>query len=124
MAMADGKTERRYGHTAKGDAVDAQGKAIEALRKGGQQMAEQMRGRGKGGKGYVGRRGARQQGQNDDPLGRDRDGLRGAAEGELSGGPDPAARARKVLEELRRRLSDPNRPPEERHYLERLIDQP
>jgi len=120
----DGKTERRYGHSAKGDAVDAQGKAIEALRKGGQQMAEQMRGRGKGGKGYVGRRGARQQGQNDDPLGRDRDGMRGAAEGELSGGPDPAARARKVLEELRRRLSDPNRPPEERHYLERLIDQP
>jgi uncharacterized protein (TIGR02302 family) len=120
----DGKSERRYGHTAKGDAVDAQGKAIEALRKGGQQMAEQMRGRGKGGKGYVGRRGGRQQGQNDDPLGRGQDGMRGAAEGELSGGPNSAERARRVLEELRRRLADPNRPPEERHYLERLIDQP
>ena len=120
----DGKAERRYGHTAKGDAVDAQGKAIEALRKGGQQMAQQMRGRGKGGKGYVGRQGQRQEGENDDPLGRGQDGLRGAAEGELSGGPDRAERARRVLEELRRRLADPNRPPEERHYLERLIELP
>ena len=120
----DGKTPRRYGHSAKGDAVDAQGKAIDALRKGGQQMAEQMRGRGKGGKGYVGRQGQRQEGQNDDPLGRGQQGMRGAAEGELSGGPDRAERARRVLEELRRRLSDPNRPAEERDYLERLIGQP
>jgi uncharacterized protein (TIGR02302 family) len=119
----DGKTPRRYGHSAKGDAVDAQGKAIDALRQGGQQMAQQMRGRGKGGKGYVGRQGVRRQGENDDPLGRGQDGTRGAAEGELSGGPDRAERARRVLEELRRRLSDPSRPSEERDYLERLIGQ-
>ena len=63
-------------------------------------------------------------GENGDPLGRGQDGHKGAAEGELSGGPDRAERARRVLEELRRRLSDPNRPSEERDYLERLIGQP
>ncbi len=44
----EGKSPRRYGHSPKGDAVEQQGKAIEALRQGGQAMAEQMRGRGKG----------------------------------------------------------------------------
>ena len=120
----DGKLPRRFGHSAKGDAVDAQGKAIEALRQGGQQMARQMRGRGKGGKGYVGRQGVKQDGENDDPLERGQDGLRGAAEGELSGGPEGAERARRVLEELRRRLANPNRAAEERDYLQRLIEQP
>ncbi|HXT08709.1 MAG TPA: TIGR02302 family protein [Roseiarcus sp.] len=119
-----GKTPRRFGHSAKGDAVDAQGKAIEALRRGGQQMAQQMRGRGKGGKGYAVRPGGQREGENDDPLGRSQDGMRGAAQGELSGGPERAERARRVLEELRRRLSDPKRPVEERDYLERLIGQP
>ena len=32
-----------------------------------------------------------------------------------------AERARRVLEEFRRRLADPNRPIEERDYLERLM---
>ncbi len=58
------------------------------------------------------------------PSDGDKDGHKGAAEGQLSGGPDRAERARRVLEELRRRLSDPNRPGEERDYLERLIGQP
>lgn len=119
----EGKSKRRYGHSPKGDAVEAQGKAIEALRQGGDAMQQQMRGKGKGGKGYVGRAG-KGRGENGDPLGRGQEGRRGAAEGELSGGPDRAERARRVLEELRRRLSDPNRPSEERDYLERLIGQP
>jgi hypothetical protein len=42
-------------------------------------------------------------------------------EGALNGGPDIAERARRVLEELRRRLADPSRPNEERDYLERLL---
>ncbi|MGO9432172.1 DUF4175 family protein [Rhodoblastus sp.] len=33
-----------------------------------------------------------------------------------------AERARKVMEELRRRLADPNRPADERDYLERLMN--
>jgi hypothetical protein len=121
----DNGKPRRFGHSSKGDAVDAQGKAIEALRQGGQAMQQQMRGKGKGkGKGgYVGMNGPKR-GENNDPLGRGQDGTKGAAEGELSGGADRAERARRVLEELRRRLGDPNRPNEERDYLERLIGQP
>jgi uncharacterized protein (TIGR02302 family) len=119
-----GKAKRRYGGTDKGEAVDEQGKAIEALRQGGQALAQQMRGKGQGREGYTGKPGGRQRGQNEDPLGRSQNGQKGAAEGELSGGTDRAERARRVLEELRRRLSDPNRPAEERDYLERLIDQP
>ncbi len=121
---AQGKARRRYGHTDKGEAVEEQGKAIEALRQGGQALAQQMRGKGQGRQGYTGKPGGRQRGQNDDPLGRSQNGQKGAAEGELSGGADRAERARRVLEELRRRLSDPNRPAEERDYLERLIGQP
>ena len=88
-------------------------------------MQQQMRGKGKGkGQGYAARRGTGRGEKGDDPLGRGQNGQKGAAEGELSGGPDRAERARRVLEELRRRLSDPNRPSEERDYLERLIGQP
>ena len=119
-----GKARRRNGRTDKSEAVDNQGKAIEALRQGGQALAQQMRGKGQGREGYAGKPGGRQRGQNDDPLGRSQNGQKGAAEGEFSGGADRAERARRVLEELRRRLSDPNRPVEERDYLERLIGQP
>ena len=47
--------------------------------------------------------------------------MKGSAEGRLNGGPGAAQRARQVLEELRRRLADPNRPGEERDYFERLL---
>ncbi len=112
-----------FGRSPKGDAVESQGKAIDALRKGGQAMAQQMRGRGKGKNRYIGR-GYGRDGEQDDPLGRGQEGSKGAATGTLNGGPDRAERARRVLEELRRRLADPNRPTEERDYLERLIGQP
>ena len=118
-----GKSKRRFGHSPKGDAVESQGKAIEALRQGGQEMQKQMRGKGKGKGGYVGLPGAKR-GGGDDPLGRGQDGAKGAAEGELSGGADRAERARRVLEEVRRRLANPNRATDEREYLERLIDKP
>jgi uncharacterized protein (TIGR02302 family) len=122
--QGEGKSQRRFGHSAKGDAVEAQGQAIDKLRQGGQSMAQQMRGKGKG-KGYVGRgQGQGRDGENDDPLGRSQNGQKGSAEGALSGGPDRAERARRVLEELRRRLADPNRPGEERDYIERLIGRP
>jgi hypothetical protein len=122
-ADGQGTAQRRFGHSPKGDAVDAQGRAIEALRQVGQAMQQKMRGQGDGKGSYVGMPGVRR-GENDDPLGRGQNGMKGAAEGELSGGADRAERARRVLEELRRRLADPNRPMEERDYLERLIGQP
>ena len=45
----------------------------------------------------------------------------GREEGSLRETAGGAERARRVLEELRRRLADPNRPGEERDYLERLL---
>ena len=108
------------GRTPMGDAVEAQGRALEALRKGAQGMQQQMQANGQGqGKGY--RAVGKGQGKGRDPLGRNKNGERGASEGQLNGGPEAAARARQVQQELRRRLSDPNRPTDERTYIERLL---
>jgi len=112
------------GRTGKGRAVDAQGRALEALREGAQGLQQQAQGQGngQGGRGYkaVGRRPGGG-GPGRDPLGRESGDHGGALEGSLHGGADVAERARRVLEELRRRLADPNRPEEERDYFERLL---
>jgi uncharacterized protein (TIGR02302 family) len=110
------------GRTGKGRAVDAQGRALEALRQGAQGLQQQAQGAGQGGGGYRAtsrRPGAGGPGR--DPLGREAGDRGGALEGALNGGPDVAERARRVLEELRRRLADPGRPEEERDYFERLL---
>jgi uncharacterized protein (TIGR02302 family) len=115
------------GKTGKGAAVDAQGRALEALREGAQGMQKQMGqggpgGQGKNGKGgYTARRARPGERQGNDPLGRGNEGNIGREEGSLSDTVGGAERARRVLEELRRRLADPNRPIEERDYLERLM---
>jgi uncharacterized protein (TIGR02302 family) len=109
----------RGGHSDKGDAVDAQGRALQAMREGAQGLQRQMQGKGGGPGGYTASRG-RGQRPGGDPLGRG-DGERGSSEGQLHEGQEGAARARRVLQELRRRLADPNRPGEERDYLERLL---
>ena len=105
-----------------GDAVDAQGRAMQALREGAQGLQRQMQGAGgqSGRTLMMGRRGQRNQ-PGGDPLGRGPNGQRGASEGQLHEGPVAAERARRVLQELRRRLSDPNRPTDEREYFERLL---
>ena len=111
--------EAQSGETGKGRAVEAQGRALEALRQGAEGLAQQMRG-GPGGYVAAGRRpGDPRLGR--DPLGRERGDQGGALEGSLNGGADVAERARRVLEELRRRLADPNRSTDERDYLERLL---
>jgi hypothetical protein len=107
--------------------VDAQGRAIEALREGAQGMQKQMsqgQGQAKGGAGkgrYTARRYRPGERPGDDPLGRGREGNFGRDEGSLTGLGGATERARRVMEELRRRLADPNRPNEERDYLERLM---
>jgi hypothetical protein len=108
------------GRTPMGDAVEAQGRALEALRKGAQGMQQQMQaggGQGKGGYRSVGKG----KGKGRDPFGRNDNGERGASEGQLNEGPEAAARARQVQQELRRRLADPNRTSDERGYIERLL---
>ncbi len=108
------------GRTGKGQAVEAQGRALEALRQGAQGLQQQMQGGGQGGFTATARRpGDLRRGR--DPLGRERGDQRGSIEGALNGGADIAERARRVLQELRRRLADPSRPSDERDYLERLL---
>jgi uncharacterized protein (TIGR02302 family) len=114
------------GQGGKGAAVDAQGRALEAMREGAQGLQKQMdgqgQGKGKGGKGtYVGR--GRRPGEmpGDDPLGRGAEGEKGREDGPLQQSAGAAERARRVMEELRRRLADPDRPVDERDYLERLM---
>jgi hypothetical protein len=116
----------KSGQGGKGAAVDAQGRALQALRDGAQGLQKQMdgqgKGKGKGGKGtYVGRRSRPGEMPGDDPLGRGAEGEKGREDGPLKQSAGAAERARRVIEELRRRLADPNRPVDERDYLERLM---
>jgi hypothetical protein len=106
-------------------AVESQGKALDALRKGAQSLAEAMQqGDGEGqGDGPGERMGRQQAGANGtDPLGRP---LRSHEIGdELSKmipGEIDVQRVRRILEELRRRLGDPSRPQIELEYIERLL---
>jgi len=106
-------------------AVDSQGKALEALRKGAQKMAEAMQqGDGDGQGDGPGNRAGRQQsgGNQTDPLGRPLHGrdLSDDYTVKIPGEID-AQRVRRILEELRRRLGDPSRPQIELDYIERLL---
>jgi len=122
QALAEGDT---------GAATRAQGRALEALRQGGADVMAGMAGQmGLGTLGLGGMpgmpglrpgfgRGWGQQGR--DPLDRptggtlDDDSVRLPNEGD-------ARRAREILQELRRRANDADRPPPERDYLDRLIE--
>ena len=122
---AMGDAGSRLGEGNADAAVDSQGKALEALRKGAQSLAEAMQqGEGEGqGEGPGTRAGRQQSGGNQtDPLGRP---LHGREFGDdftvkIPGEID-VQRARRILEELRRRLADPQRPQLELDYIERLL---
>ncbi len=114
------------------DAVDAQGRALQALRRGADQLASQMKGegeegaegqgQGQGQNGHGGR-GARAGRDGRDPLGRTAGRHRGYDNKSRYDplGLPPAMRAHRVQEELRRRLGQPERPAEELDYLQRLL---
>jgi uncharacterized protein (TIGR02302 family) len=106
-------------------AVDSQGQALDALRKGAQSLAQAMQqGDGEGQGDGPGNRAGRQQGggNQSDPLGRPLHGrdfgddLTVKIPGEID-----VQRVRRILEELRRRLADPQRPQIELDYIERLL---
>jgi uncharacterized protein (TIGR02302 family) len=105
-------------------AVESQGKALDALRKGQQSLADAMQ-QADGdqqGDGPGNRAGRQPNGAQTDPLGRpmhagrDVDDYSQKVPGEID-----VQRARRILEELRRRLADPARPQIELDYLERLL---
>jgi Domain of unknown function (DUF4175) len=122
---AMGDAGGRLGEGNADGAVDSQGKALEALRKGAQSLAEAMQqGDGDGQGDGPGNRAGRQQsgGSQSDPLGRP---LHGREFGDdltvkIPGEMD-VQRVRRILEELRRRLADPARPQIELDYIERLL---
>jgi len=115
------------GDLGQGDAdsaVDSQGRALDALRKGAQGLAQSMQqqmGRGPG-PGRPGRFGQSRAQQDTDPLGRP---LRGREYGDDSTvkvpGDIDVQRARRIIEELRKRFGDFARPQEELDYIERLL---
>ncbi|MGH6813715.1 MAG: TIGR02302 family protein [Methylocella sp.] len=126
-AMRDAEDALGQGPSGTDGAVDAQGRAVEALREGAQKLAESMRGEAEGsgagedqGEGQDGQGPPGQLGdaEGTDPLGRTAERLRGFDPSARFPG---AVRARRVLEELRRRLGEPARPREEMDYLERLL---
>jgi uncharacterized protein (TIGR02302 family) len=122
---AMGDADGRLGEGNADGAVDSQGKALDALRKGAQSLAQQMQpGDGDGQNDGPGNRAGRQQsgGRDSDPLGRP---LRGREFGDdltvkIPGEID-VQRVRRILEELRRRLGDTQRPQIELDYIERLL---
>jgi uncharacterized protein (TIGR02302 family) len=103
-------------------AVDAQGRALEALRKGAQGFAQQMQREPGMGQGQASRSGPPRAQQQTDPLGRP---MRGREYGDDTTvkvpGEIDVQRARRILDELRRRFADPQRPQLELEYIERLL---
>jgi uncharacterized protein (TIGR02302 family) len=122
---AMGDAGGRLGEGNADGAVDSQGRALDALRKGAQALADAMQqGDGDQPGDGPGNRAGRQQsgGSQTDPLGRP---LRGREYGDdltvkIPGEID-VQRVRRILEELRRRLADPARPQIELDYIERLL---
>ncbi|MET0315072.1 MAG: TIGR02302 family protein, partial [Hansschlegelia sp.] len=120
-SMGDAKGALGQGQT--GEALDQQQKALESMRKGAQAMSESQ-GQGQPGqRGQQGEQGAEngEEGRDDDPLGRptrrrESDGNTTKVPGQIE-----AERARKVLDELRRRLGESERSRDELDYLERLL---
>jgi Domain of unknown function (DUF4175) len=120
---AMGEAEGALGEGDAEGAVDGQGRALEAMRKGAQGLAQQMQQSGMGpGPGQPGRNGRARAEQNTDPLGRP---LRGRDYGDdvtvKVPGEIDAQRARRILEELRKRFGESSRPQIELDYIERLL---
>jgi hypothetical protein len=101
-----GEAQGALGKKDLSNAGSAQNQALNALRQGAQQLADDA---SKGG----------QDGGPEDPLGRTQSPL-GNTGIKIPGATD-LARARAILEELRRRAAQMNRPQAERDYLDRLL---
>jgi len=121
---AMGDAQGSLGEADADGAVDAQGRALQALRRGAQGLAQSMQqqlGNGPG-PGQPGRFGRARANQDTDPLGRP---LRGRDYGDDTTvkvpGEIDVQRARRILEELRRRYGESFRPQLELNYIERLL---
>jgi uncharacterized protein (TIGR02302 family) len=119
QAMRD--AERSLGEGESDNAVEGQGRALQNLRRGAQSLADAMQGGPGDGPGDPNGQ-QPESAERTDPLGRPTrsreygDDFTVKVPGEID-----TQRARRVLEELRRRLSEPGRPRLELDYLERLL---
>ena len=123
---AMGDAEGELGDRNADSAVDSQGRALDAMRKGSQGLAQQLQQQGQGqgmGPGQPGRNGMSRAQPNTDPLGRDRNRNGRDLDGSTVKVPMEAdvQRARRILEELRRRYGESMRPQLELDYIERLL---
>ena len=118
---AMGRAEGALGEGQGERAVGEQGQALEALRRGAQDMMQQMQQAMQGDQGGS-EEGGRQQSSDRDPLGRPR-ATTGPDFGNSVEVPDEidVQRARQILEAIRRRLGNALSPEIERDYLERLL---
>jgi len=105
---AMGDAQNALGNKDLANAGSSQNQALDALRQGAQALADESQ------------QGAGQQaGGREDPLGRSSSPL-GNSGVKIPGATD-LARARQILEELRRRAAQMSRPQQERDYLDRLL---
>jgi uncharacterized protein (TIGR02302 family) len=104
-------------------ALDSQSEAMEALREGMRELADQMAQQQQQGGQQGDQLGRNNPDGTRDPLGRDigENGRIGTDE-QLLQGDDVYRRARELLDEIRRRSGEQDRPTEELEYLKRLLD--
>ncbi|MCK8464622.1 TIGR02302 family protein [Aliiroseovarius sp. S1339] len=108
------------------EALGRQADAMEALREGMRQFDEAMQNQQAQREGEQGSSpGEGRRSSQRDPLGRNPDGQSGAVgtDNPLEDGEDVYRRAQELMNELRRRSGDGDRPDLERDYLKRLLDQ-
>jgi hypothetical protein len=105
-------------------AVPRQGRALDHLRQGGRQAMQQMMRRFGNRLGIMRSRPAWRRGDRRDPFGRPRDGSGGADTSTVKIPKESEVqRAREIIEELRRRAGERERPKIEREYIDRLLRQ-
>lgn len=108
-----------------GASVPAQTEALDQLREGARAATEQLM-QQFGGQMMGARPGGRPPGRQfgqEDPLGRRMEGNQGATQGDVEiPSESDIQRARRILEELRRRAGERERPPVERDYIDRLLE--
>ncbi|MDO9417445.1 TIGR02302 family protein [Pararhizobium sp.] len=129
FGKAQGEMKGAAGALGKGQgeqAVGGQGRALQALREGAQDMMQQMQAQGEGkGQGQGQGQGVPQYGQNGrDPLGRSRQNTGNQDFGGNVEIPDEIdiQRSREIREQIRKMLGSNATPELERQYLERLLD--
>jgi hypothetical protein len=110
-----GNAENALGAQAFDQAGQAQKNALEALKEGAGQLAQELMKRS-GQNNANGR-------PNEDPFGRAEGAVGGAGSDTKLPNQSEMQRARSILEELRKRAAQPGRPKEELNYIDRLLRQ-